>query len=201
MARELLKRLPEEAGKPRVQRLVPSLKPVHLEAEVPARERWTVEVDGLVEEPLSLSIEAVASLPVAERAIDFHCVWGWSLPACRWRGVPGEALLECCRPLPEATCALVSAAGGPYASCVRVGELADGVLALELDGRPLTPEHGGPVRFVPPARLWAYKGVKWVERLTFLAELDPGFWESKVGDAEGRVPESILELFERRDER
>jgi len=190
--------LPREAGKPRVQRLVHDLRPVHLEAKVPQRAAWSLEVDGLVEQPLRLSPADIAALPRAEREIDLHCVWGWSRSGCRWEGVAGDVFLEHCRPRPEATCALFTAADSPYASCVRLPDAADGMLAWSLDGRELAPEHGGPLRFVGPARLWGYKGVKWVARVTFLERFEPGFWEAKVGDVEGRVPEAILDLFERR---
>ncbi len=35
-----------------------------------------------------------------------------------------------------------------------------GLVAWALDGAPLTPDHGAPLRFVPPPDRWAYKGVK-----------------------------------------
>lgn len=69
------------------------------------------------------------------------------------------------------------------------------MLALKLDDERLAPEHGGPLRFVGPSHLWAYKGVKWLDRVVFFDHLEPGFWESKVGDVEGRVPEAVA-LFD-----
>jgi DMSO/TMAO reductase YedYZ molybdopterin-dependent catalytic subunit len=44
------------------------------------------------------------------------------------------------------------------------------------DGLPLTGHHGGPVRLLVP-HLYFWKSAKWLERLTFLAEDSPGFWE------------------------
>lgn len=191
--------LPQEAGRPRVQRLVDALPLLHLERDIPTASEWTLAVDGLVARPLRLSLKELATLPPAWRAIDFHCVWGWSRPDCRWEGISGEQLLDLCLPRDGARYALFGAAGSPYASCVRLEDVTDGILAWRFDGDPLTPEHGAPLRFVPPARLWAYKGVKWLDRVTFVERLEPGFWEAKVGDPEGRVPEAILALFE--DER
>lgn len=188
--------LPREAGRPRVQRLVNELRPVHLEAAIPTRAAWRVTIDGYVEQPLALSLAELVRLGTSHAEIDFHCVWGWSRPRCRWRGVRGADLIESSRPLANVCCAVLSAADSPYASCVRLPDIADGMLAVALDGRPLTAEHGGPVRFVPPARLWAYKGVKWLERVTFVNSFEAGFWEAKVGDVEGRVPHGILELME-----
>ena len=193
----MIAELPREAGRPRVQRLVDDLPTVHLEAEVPHRAAWSVTVDGLVEQPLRLSMSDLSALDRTERELDLHCVWGWSRPGCRWGGVTGEAFLRHCRPRPEATCALFGAADSPYASCVRLEDVLDGMLAWSLDGAPLAPQHGGPLRFVAPARLWGYKSVKWLARVTFLEHFEPGFWEAKVGDAEGRIPDAILDLFER----
>ena len=189
--------LPQEGGRPRVQRLVEDLPTVHLEAAVPRRATWSLEVDGLVEQPLRLSMSDLTALSTPEREIDLHCVWGWSRPGCRWGGVDGDDFLERCRPRPEATCALFGAADSPYASCVRLDDVVDGMLAWSLDGRELPSQHGGPLRFVGPAHLWGYKGVKWLARVTFLEHFEPGFWEAKVGDAEGRIPDAILDLFER----
>ena len=49
-------------------------------------------------------------------------------------------------------------------------------LVWEFDGRPLTPEHGGPVRLLVP-HLYFWKSAKWVTRLTLMTRDQPGFWE------------------------
>lgn len=188
--------LPQDAGRPRAQRLVDKLPQVHLEAAIPRRERWAVTVEGAVEQPFELSLEQLAGLGHARTEIDLHCVWGWSRAACRWAGVPFAAFLERCRPLPQASHVILAAAGSPYASCIPLADAARGILALEVDGARLAPEHGGPLRYVGPAHLWGYKGVKWVDRVVFSDRLEPGFWESKVGDVAGRVPHGVLALFE-----
>ncbi len=189
--------LPIEAGLPRVQRLVDALHAVHLEPEIPRRAVWELVVEGLVERPLRTALAGLAALPASELEIDLHCVWGWSRRACRWEGLSGADLLERCRPLQTARCAVFTAADGHYASCVRLDDVADGVVACKLDGETIPPEHGGPLRFVPPAGLWGYKGVKWLQRVTLVDTFTAGFWEQKVGDVEGRVPAGVLELFER----
>lgn len=50
------------------------------------------------------------------------------------------------------------------------------IFAYEYDGKPLTPEHGYPIRLVVPKR-YAYKSAKWVRGVEFLANDIPGFWE------------------------
>lgn len=190
--------VPLEAGRPRVQRLVGELPPVHLEAEVPRRERWAVSVGGLVERPLELGLDELRALGEVEREIDFHCVWGWSRPGTRWNGVTLDAVLDAAGVARGAEFVTFGAHDSPYASCIPVDEARGGLIALELEGEPLEPVHGGPARYVPPESLWGYKGVKWLGTIALGSKLEPGFWEEKVGDVAGRVPEGILALFDER---
>jgi DMSO/TMAO reductase YedYZ molybdopterin-dependent catalytic subunit len=50
------------------------------------------------------------------------------------------------------------------------------LFALKENGEPIPPEHGYPVRLVVP-HLYAWKSVKWVRGLDFMAHDSPGFWE------------------------
>ena len=52
----------------------------------------------------------------------------------------------------------------------------DALIAIQHDGEPITPEHGGPARLIVP-RLYAWKSAKWLAGLEFLAEDRAGFWE------------------------
>jgi len=45
---------------------------------------------------------------------------------------------------------------------------------------------------VPPPELWAYKGVKWASRVTVGDRFTPGFWESRIGDPVGTIPEEVV---------
>ncbi len=49
-------------------------------------------------------------------------------------------------------------------------------LAWGYDGRPLPPEHGGPVRLLVP-HLYFWKSAKWVRGIVLRADDEPGFWE------------------------
>lgn len=175
------------AGARRVQR-VPSQWPVlHLEAEVPA---WTrLLVDGLVRHPRSFDLVTLQALGAEQVVMDLHCVWGWSRPGVRWEGTLLRCLLEVVEPQGEWV--RVEAASGAYSSCLPLTDAARGVLAWGRDGAPLAPEAGGPLRFVAPPEYWAYKGVKWAARVTVLDRFVAGFWESRVADPMGRIPEEV----------
>lgn len=172
----------------RVQRPLADLPPVHLEATVPdvAAADWTLTVDGVVGTPQVLSIDSLMALGVVDIALDFHCVWGWSRPDCVWTGVTGASVAEAAGMTQEYV--VVSAAGGVYASALTLEEFRNGIFATQLDGADLVPLNGGPLRFVQPPGKWAYKGVKWVTRVTGTPVFTPGFWESAVGNPLGDIP-------------
>ena len=65
-----------------------------------------------------------------------------------------------------------------YSTNVPVKDLLGGrgMIAIAYDGKPIAPEHGGPVRLIIP-QLYAWKSAKWVKGVRFLAEDQAGFWE------------------------
>ncbi|MEO6714938.1 MAG: molybdopterin-dependent oxidoreductase [Mycobacteriales bacterium] len=182
----------------RVQRPLDDLPPVHLEAEIPTATaaQWTLTVDGCVDVPQVLSIDTLFALGVDDVVQDFHCVWGWSRPDCVWTGVPGSAVAEAAGLREDFV--VVSAAGGVYASALTIDEFRTGFFATHLDGNELAPESGGPLRFVQPPGKWAYKGVKWVVRVTGTPHFTPGFWETVVGNPVGDIPAERVDLTHER---
>ena len=149
------------------------------QGEVPAfsPETWDLRIWGMVERPLVLSWGAFSELPEVERIGDLHCVNRWSKVDNRWRGVdPGE-LARLVAPLAEARFVVLHGEGGYTANAPLEGFLSPAtILATRHDGRPLTPEHGAPVRAVLPER-YAWKSVKWLRGIEFLPDDRPGFWE------------------------
>lgn len=192
--------LPMESGRPRVQRLVSELFPVHIELDPPECPEWTVRVNGLVDEETEFTLDELLALGVEEFVADFHCVWGWSKPRMRWAGVPTGRVLDAVGLDPASTHVRFQSLDSPYAACVTLQQARDGIFATEMDGRPLQPIHGGPLRWLQPPYLWGYKGVKWVSGLTVLDELVAGPWEQKVGDVPGIVPPGIVALFDELEE-
>ena len=175
----------------RVQRPTNEFPVLHLEIQVPAGP-WDVVVDGAVANPMTWSLDAVRAMVTERRVWDLNCVWGWTKLACNWDGVPAGRLIEAAQPLPGARWVMATAAGGAYGSCFSLPRARRSLLAWRLDGEDLSPEHGGPLRLVPPPTKWAFKGVKWVSRLTVLEEFEPGFWEGIIGDPHGDIPWEVL---------
>lgn len=124
-----------------------------------------IEFSGPIDGRVAITLPDLAQLPRVERTEDFHCVAGWSATGLRWGGVTfatvhrtfiAPALL----PGPPVTHLRFRGYDG-YASTVHLEDaLADDVLlATHLDGEPLTPAHGAPVRLVSP-RQYGYISTK-----------------------------------------
>src|SRR5512147_1383405 len=62
---------------------------------------WRLTVDGLVEQPLSLSLDDLYRMPRASYTVKHHCVEGWSAIAS-WAGVPVSEIVLRARPKPAA---------------------------------------------------------------------------------------------------
>ena len=140
---------------------------------------WVVKVDGLVDKPVTLDRSAWSGLQRLTETVDFHCVEGWSVDDVRWGGVAPSVLLDQAGVKPEARYAVFHASGGVYRSSLPLDLVRDAqtVLADSLNGSPLPPKHGGPLRLVVPKQL-GYKNVKWVERIELSEEIVTGYWEA-----------------------
>ncbi len=138
---------------------------------------WDFQVFGLVEQPLRLSYEEFRALPRVAVAADMHCVTTWSRFDMRWEGVAAREIVARVRPKPEARFVIVHCEQG-YTTNLPLAEFADSdcLFADTESGRPLTPEHGFPLRLVVP-KLYAWKSAKWVRKIEFAATDRPGFWE------------------------
>ncbi len=146
---------------------------------------WRLEVGGLVENPVTLDWEAFMALPQSEVTADMHCVTTWSRYDNGWEGVRFVDLAALVKPKPEAKFVVQEASEGyttnvPLEDCMRETSL----LAYEHDGQPLTKEHGGPVRMVIP-HLYAWKGAKFIKKITFVVQDNPGFWEVRGYNSHG----------------
>ena len=109
----------------------------------------------------------------------FHCVTGWSRLGNLWEGVSARTIADLAEVRPEARFVVVRDTHGFITDLPLADLLAEDVLlATHHDGQPLSAEHGGPVRLVVP-RLYAWKSCKWIERIEFVADNRPGFWESR----------------------
>ncbi len=101
------------------------------------------------------------ALGPGDHVADFHCVTTWSVAGVRWTGVHLRSVLASVGLLDAPLPYLVArAADRRHAAFVWDDVTAEDVLlATHLDGAPLGPRHGGPLRLVAPQQ-YGYKSVK-----------------------------------------
>jgi DMSO/TMAO reductase YedYZ molybdopterin-dependent catalytic subunit len=151
--------------------------------------QWRLKVDGQVSNPVSLRWSDLSAWPLIHQVSSFHCVSGWRVSDVRWQGWRFQPLLALVQPLPEARFATFEAEGGVYRDSLALSDLLlpNVLLASHLGGAPLIPEQGAPLRVVIP-RMYGYKGVKWVSRITFTATQESGYWEDRGYPQDGVSP-------------
>ena len=156
----------------------------------PAAYRLTIA--GAVERPVTYTLDDLRRLPRAEQVSDFHCVTGWSVYDVRWGGVRFQDLLAGARPRPDARALRFVSDEVPYDDTLSLPQAfaRDALLALDMDGAPLSAPHGYPARVVMP-RMYGYKSVKWVTRIEVQTHLDHvGYWEQRGYDEDAWVGSS-----------
>lgn len=141
-------------------------------------QKWRLKVDGLVSAPMEFTYSQLKSLPQALSRRPAQCVTKWSIKDSEWEGVPIADLLEPTRPRPEAKWLMFHCEEGYTAPVPLADALAEGsILALKLNGRPLSAEQGFPARpFIPNLYLW--KSAKWVNRVELIENYRDGYWEA-----------------------
>ncbi len=124
-----------------------------------------LRITGAVTEPGEITIDELYSLPRHEQVSDLHCVTTWTKRSLRWGGwrladVYRRLIEPRCEPRPEARYLVLFGIDGYCSSLLLEDALADDVLIADtLDGEPLSPIHGAPLRVVSP-RQYAYKSLK-----------------------------------------
>lgn len=142
---------------------------------------WQLKFDGLVGTPFTLSYAQFTALPQVKVTRDFYCVEGWGVPNVEWKGVAVKELMQRAGVDPKATHLIFDSSDGVYSDSLTIAQagLDDVLLVNELNGAPLTPDMGQPVRLIYPGH-YGYKYVKWVTGVRAINENDTpftGYWE------------------------
>jgi DMSO/TMAO reductase YedYZ molybdopterin-dependent catalytic subunit len=141
--------------------------------------QWSLQVDGLVERPFQIGLDAFLQRAKVNLVSDIHCVTSWSRLAMKWTGLPLQALLDEAGLMEQA--AFVSfesySERDHHTSLPLEVALPSSWLVHTADGQRLSVDHGGPVRVFTEGRYF-YKSLKWVKRIVVLAEDRPGWWEA-----------------------
>jgi Oxidoreductase molybdopterin binding domain/Mo-co oxidoreductase dimerisation domain len=149
-------------------------------------QRWKLEVAGLVDNVLALTYEDMRELPSTEQYATLACisneVGGDLIGTALWRGVRLQHVLEKAG-LKQGVIDIVLHASDDYIDSIPLNRaMADETLLVyEMNGEPLTPEHGFPVRLLVPG-IYGMKNVKWITRIEAVDIDLKGYWQRRGWD-------------------
>lgn len=164
--------------------IVPSIDPAN----------WSLRVTGLVDREVTLTFEELLAMPLEESFTTLACVsnyvGGALIGNALWLGYPIRHLLAEAGPHADADMVLSSSADG-FTAGTPLSALTDdrnAILAVAMNGEPLPPEHGFPVRMVVPGLFGYVSATKWVTelRVTRFAD-DAAYWTHRGWSARGPV--------------
>ena len=150
---------------------------------------WRLEVRGLVENPMTLSLDNIRRLPQRTQITRHDCVEGWSAIG-EWTGPQLSVLLDAAKLRPEARFIVFRCAdnlnGADYYESV---DLIDAyhpqtIVAHQLNGEPLPIRNGAPLRMRIERQL-GYKHAKYLTAIEAVASLEEigegngGYWEDR----------------------
>jgi DMSO/TMAO reductase YedYZ molybdopterin-dependent catalytic subunit len=138
---------------------------------------WDFRIFGAVEKEWRCRWEEFRALPWVDVGCDIHCVTKWSRLNNVFSGPSTKTILEKVKVKPEARFVLVHCEQGFTTNLPLADFLGEDCLfGIEHDGKPLTPDHGYPVRLVVP-KLYFWKSAKWVRGIELMEKDEAGFWE------------------------
>lgn len=142
-------------------------------------ETWVLKVGGLCDQPRTFTLDDLLTLPAHTQVSRLKCVECWSAKA-RWRGFHIAELEQIVRPHPQAK-GVVFRCNDTYVEHLSRESLNHErtLLAYEMNGEPLTDEHGFPLRVVVPFK-YGYKNPKAILEMEYVAQSEPGTW-SRIG--------------------
>ena len=193
---------------------------IHYDVPAVEPDAWRLTISG--ERELELSLDDLRSRPAVEQTVTMECAGNgrarleprpvsqpWILEAvgtARWRGTPLAPLLEEAG-VPDGTVEVLftgldrGVEGGEEQAFQRALALDEArrdevLLAYEMNGAPLPPQHGFPLRMVVPG-WYGMTNVKWLSRIEFLAEPFAGYqqsWSYRVRQSEDEAGEPLQRM-------
>jgi len=164
---------------------------VYTVTEIPSfnNTNWSFTIDGLVDKKMSWNWEQFVQLHREVQVSDFHCVTGWSVYKNTWEGIPLGKLLDMAGVKSNAATVKLYSGDGVYTDSLTLeqAKLQDIMVAVMHDGKPISNQLGGPVRLVVP-QMYAYKSVKWLNRIELIEGDHIGYWEQRGYDIDAWLP-------------
>jgi DMSO/TMAO reductase YedYZ molybdopterin-dependent catalytic subunit len=170
----------------------------------PAIPDFQLRIFGQVRNELSLSMDDIVALPVVEEMRTLECisnpVGGTLIGNAVWRGVSMAHLLEMAGVLSRVVELKFECADGYHTSIpIQLAMDPHSFLAYWMNGIPLPPEHGHPLRALWPGR-YGQKQPKWITGIELIAQPYLGHWERQGWSNDATiVPNSRIDRPKKRD--
>jgi DMSO/TMAO reductase YedYZ molybdopterin-dependent catalytic subunit len=141
--------------------------------------QWKFSITGLVDKERELSFAEFAGLKRVKVLADIHCVTTWTKLDNHWEGPSTSVIKDLVDIKTDAKFVIIHAAGN-FTTNLSLADFfeTDVLFATNYEDKPLSREHGYPVRLVVP-KLYFWKSAKWVTGVEFVTKDSPGFWESR----------------------
>ena len=177
-----------------------SHKNISMAAQALQLRPWTVTIDGMVEEEITLDAEElIRRMPIEERLYRLRCVEGWAMTV-PWTGFGLKSLVDFARPLSSAQYLVMTTfedsdmAPGqrqfwypwPYVEGLTMAEATNDLafIATGVYGKPMPKQNGAPLRLAVPWK-YGFKSVKSIVRFTFTDTRPVSFWEELAANEYG----------------
>ena len=148
---------------------------------------YTLTIDGLVEQPNSLTYDEVLDNQKYTKVVTLHCVEGWSVDIL-WEGILLADLFEAVDIQESADTVIFHSEDG-YSTALPLQTIMDRqlMIAYKMNGVVLPPERGFPFQLVAEDKL-GYKWIKWITRIELSDDANyKGYWEQRGFDIEADV--------------
>jgi methionine sulfoxide reductase catalytic subunit len=173
-----------------------SHKQIHEAAQALQTRPWQIRIDGAVEKPVTIDIDAlIRKMGIEERLYRHRCVEAWSM-VVPWSGFPMKKLVDLARPLSAARYVRMetfldpNTARGqratwypwPYVEGLTMAEASNDLAFLVTGayGKPMAKQFGAPLRLAVPWK-YGFKHIKSITRFRFTETRPKSFWEEVQG--------------------
>ncbi|MET9144831.1 molybdopterin-dependent oxidoreductase [Streptomyces sp. NPDC004042] len=141
---------------------------------------YGLRIGGLVERPRTYTLADLRAMPQTRIVADVLCTDGWRVDDTPFEGVKLSHLLDDAGVRDNGQAIRFTCFDGAYSESLTLEQArrSDVLVALNMQDKPITHEHGGPVRlFVAP--MYFYKSAKWLSGISVTDSVVPGFWEER----------------------
>ncbi|MGV9231090.1 molybdopterin-dependent oxidoreductase [Streptomyces nigra] len=157
---------------------------------------YALKVRGLVDRPKAYTLADLRAMAQTRVVADVLCTDGWRVDDTPFEGVRLADILDDVGVRSPGAAIRFTCFDGAYSESLTLEQArrSDVLVALKMQDKPITHEHGGPVRlFVAP--MYFYKSAKWLSGISVTDKVVPGFWEER-----GYAIDGWLDGADRHDE-